>query len=115
MFNFIYDFTGVVERFGQIPEQVSHFLLRLEIKLIIRKTKAIAFPTLFVGSYWGALHVAGIYAKQNVVRICILLIHIMRIVGADNLYIIFLSELQKDVVHRLLVVNLMALELNVII
>ena len=60
-----------------VDEELAHFVLRFKIKLVVRETKAIPLAAFFVGSNGGALHIAGIYAKEDIMRIAVLLIHVV--------------------------------------
>ena len=112
----VHNLVGVVNGLRQVLEQFRHFGGALEIKLIVRKAepvvasaKAIAFP------YGLALQFAGVHAQQNVVGIGIVPIHVMRIVGGDDLDIVFGGKLEQHRIHFFLGGQLVPLQLHVII
>ena len=104
------------KRFREVMKQLTHFRLRFKIKLVVRETETIAFATFFVGSNGRALHIAGIHTQQNIMRVRVLLIHIVRIIGADHLYVVLFSIFKQ---YRCLLVscsgNIMALQFYIII
>src|SRR6185312_4265871 len=109
------DLVGVVERFGDVVKELAHFGLGFKEELVVREAEAIALATFFISCDGRALHIAGIYAKQNIMRVTVLLIHVVRIVGADHFYVKLFGVLSQLIINDLLLGDIVALQLDVIV
>src|SRR5690606_1058029 len=91
----------------------------LEIKLVVGKGKARVFGfALFIVIIFGAgraLLLARVDAEENVVRVIIGLVYIVRIVGGDNGHVVFAGKLQQHLVGLYLVGYVVALQLHIVV
>ena len=119
MLALVYDFERIVQGLRHIFEQGPHFSLCFEIELVIPEGKTATFHycTFFHKFPYGGcgLFFACIQAKQNIVRVGVFLIHIMRVIGTDDFHFIFFSPTEQHLVNAILLGHLVPLNFNVIV
>jgi hypothetical protein len=100
-------------------EKRTHLGLRFEIKLIVPKSESAFFIVFgFVSELAQSrlgLFFTRVDAEQDVVCVVIFLVHVVRVVGANNLDVVLLRPAQQNFVHLILFGHLMPLDFNVIV
>ena len=89
---------GIVQRLGNVLKQQRHFRLGFEKELIIWESKSESFSTFFMISFGRALKLSSIDTQQNIVRIGVFLIRIMRVIGCDDGHIVFLTPSNQNLI-----------------
>ena len=111
--NPVNDHVRVVDRFGNITEQVFHLGLRLEIKLIVREFEAPVFNMRIVVH---EILVSGcaflftrVNAQQDVVRIKIFAVGIVAVVRCNYRNIVFFRIFKQRIINRVLFFQVVAI------
>src|SRR5699024_6100112 len=109
--DFFNNFVGVVNGRRQITEKLLHLPGRLQVKfgiqlvVIICKPETVRIVNISV----------GLQRQQDVVRLGIFLLHILRIVGGDHLYVVFFGLLDLRLFPAVLIAQPVTLQLNVVV
>ena len=117
--DFAHDLVGVVNGFGQVIKHLGHFLGLLKIELIVGEGEAFVLHVKIVigeiAQGRGGLFLPGVDAKQDVVCVEIILLHIVCVVAGNDLDIVFPGEAYQLGVHLILFGHAMALQLYVVV
>src|SRR5699024_9797332 len=105
------NFVGVVDGRRQIAEELLHLPGRLQVKFGIQIVVIICKPETV-----GIVNISvGLQCQQDIVRLRIFLLHIMRIVGRDHLDVVLFGPFDQRFVTAVLISQPVPLPLDVVI
>src|SRR5699024_3293079 len=109
--DFFDNFVGVVNCRRQITEKLLHLPGRLQVKFGIQLVVIICKPKTV-----GIVNISvGLQRQQDIVRLGIFFLHIMRIVGRDHLDVVLFGPFDQRFAAAVLIAQPVTLQLDVVI